>query len=355
MVYTPQQCSWCVLEFGKTNSVTTVQRSFRRIHHNNPPTNKSILKWYNDFLEKGCICDQRKGHSGRPAVSEGAVDRVREAFVRSPKKSTRRASQELQIPRSTVQKVLHKRLRFTPYRLQLVQRLYPQDRETRFNFCQGLQESMENYLDLLSKIIFSDEATFHLNGKVNRHNVRIWGTQNPHATLEIERNSPKVNVFCAVTERSVYGPFFFEGPSITGQTYLEMLQTWLLPRLQAGEGNDYIFQQDGAPPHWSLNVREFLNTNLPNRWIGRAGQDDNVFCKWPPRSPDLTVCDFFLWGYVKDKVYVPPLPQTMDEVQERINESIQAITPDMLQKVWMELDYRLDICRATRGAHIECL
>ncbi|XP_076037630.1 uncharacterized protein LOC143023047 [Oratosquilla oratoria] len=124
----------------------------------------------------------------------------------------------------------------------------------RFEFCHSLQESMENYPALLSKIIFSDEATSNLSGKVNRHNVRIWGTQYPHANLEFDSDSPKVNVFCAVTERSVYGLFFFEGPSITGQTYLEMLQNWLLPRLQAAEGDGYIFQQDGALPHWSLNV-----------------------------------------------------------------------------------------------------
>ncbi|GFN76142.1 hypothetical protein PoB_000264800 [Plakobranchus ocellatus] len=67
---------------------------------------------------------------------------------------------------------------------------------------------MENDPDLLSKIIFSDEATFPLSGKVNRHKVKIWGTQNPHTTLEFERNSPKMNEICAVTERAVYGPFF---------------------------------------------------------------------------------------------------------------------------------------------------
>ena len=44
------------------------------------------------------------------------------------------------------------------------------------------------------------------------------------------------------------------------------------------------------------------------------------------KSPDLSVCDVLLWRYVKENVYVPPLPQTMDELQERINESIQAIT-----------------------------
>jgi len=86
---------------------------------------------------------------------------------------------------------------------------------------------------------------------------------------------------------------------------------------------------------------------------GRAGQNDQVFCKWPPRSPDLTICDFFLWGYVKD--YVPPLPATVDELQERITAAVKSVTPDMLQRVWSEPDYCIDVCRVTRGEHIECV
>ena len=143
-------------------------------------------------------------------------------------------------------------------------------------------------------------------------------------------------MFCAVTQRTVHGPFFFEEPSITGQTYLEMITNWLVPRL-AAEGGDYIFQQDGAPQHWSLPVRTYLNAILPNRWIGRGGQHDLLVCKWPPRSPDLTVYDFFLWGYIKDKVYVPPLPATVDDLQERITAAVHAITPEMMQRVWIEL------------------
>jgi hypothetical protein len=61
----------------------------------------------------------------------------------------------------------------------------------------------------LPRLIFSDEATFNLSGKVNRHNVRIWGLQNPQEALEHERDSPKVNVFCALQQTKVYGPFFF--------------------------------------------------------------------------------------------------------------------------------------------------
>ena len=74
-----------------------------------------------------------------------------------------------------------------------------------------------------------------------------------------------------------------------------------------------------------------------------------------PRSPDATPCDFFLWGYVKDQVYVPPLPASIPELKVRIRTAIETITADMLQTVWNELNYHVDVCRITKGAHIEHL
>ena len=68
-----------------------------------------------------------------------------------------------------------------------------------------------------------------------------------------------------------------------------------------------------------------------------------------------TPCDFFLWGYVKDQVYVPPLPARITELMVQIRTAIEAITADMLQRVCNELDYRVDVCRITKGAHIEHL
>jgi hypothetical protein len=75
----------------------------------------------------------------------------------------------------------------------------------------------------------------------------------------------------------------------------------------------------------------------------------------PPRSPDLTPCGFFLWGFVKDSVYVPPLPMSLKELRDRITHALQTITADMLHQVWDEFDYRVDVCRVTQGAHIEGL
>ena len=83
--------------------------------------------------------------------------------------------------------------------------------------------------------------------------------------------------------------------------------------------------------------------------------DCRGFNNLPPRSPDATPCYFFLWGYVKDQVYVPPLPVSIPELKVRIRTANETITADMLQTVWNELDYRVDVCRIIKGAHIEHL
>ena len=128
-----------------------------------------------------------------------------------------------------------------------------------------MQEKLEED-EFNERLVFSDEATFHTNGKVNSNNVCIWSEENPHAAIDHERDSPKANVFCAISKNHVDGPFFFER-NMTGDVYLQMLQNWLMDELIANEHKDFIYQQDGAPPHWKLTLRAYLNGNLPRRWI----------------------------------------------------------------------------------------
>jgi len=84
-----------------------------------------------------------------------------------------------------------------------------------------------------------------------------------------------------------------------------------------------------------------------NRRIGRDGPT-----LWPPRSPGITLLDFFLWGYVKDKVFSTPVPD-ITNLKARITDAFATITKDMLEKTRKKIDYPLDILRATKGAHVE--
>ena len=61
---------------------------------------------------------------------------------------------------------------------------------------------------------------------------------------------------------------------------------------------------------------------------------------------------FFLWRYVKDKVFSTPVPDITD-LKARITDAFVTITGDILENTWREIDYRLDVLRATEGAHVE--
>ena len=56
------------------------------------------------------------------------------------------------------------------------------------------------------------------------HTILVWGDENPHATVESNfQQRFSVNVWCAVPDDQLIGPFILEG-HLTGETYLRFLQ-----------------------------------------------------------------------------------------------------------------------------------
>ena len=117
-----------------------------------------------------------------------------------------------------------------PYKLKFVQVIKADDKRKRIQFCIDMQhqleenqfdEKLKNQSD--EKLVFSDEASFHTSGKVNKQNVQIWRLENTHESLEHVRDSPKINVFCEISKKHVHGLYFF-GANVTDDNYLHMLQ-----------------------------------------------------------------------------------------------------------------------------------
>jgi hypothetical protein len=103
------------------------------------------------------------------------------------------------------------------------------------------------------------------------------------------------------------------------------------------------------------DVRGYLNRNLPQRWIGRTVKEVDAVMRGPPRSPDLTPCDFFFWSFVKDTVFVPPFPANVQDLRNRITAAVALVDRVLLTRVWNEMDYRTDVCRVSKGGHTEHL
>ena len=97
----------------------------------------------------------------------------------------------------------------THYKLHFLQHLMDTDKPALEDFRIQMQAMLkQDGFD--DRLAFSDEVTFDLTGKVNKHNTCIWETEHPHLTLEQVRDFPKVNVFCAISKKRVCGPFFLK-------------------------------------------------------------------------------------------------------------------------------------------------
>lgn len=338
----------------QTNSVSKVRSEFRK-KYNLPSNSKRIPSRFVIWrlskkfdAEASVLPGRHKGLTYRSRKAD-KVKTVKDIVTDNPSISIRHCSAMTGYSKSYIQKVIKKELKMKSYKLQLLHHMKEGDPQKRIIFSDDLLQRGNGFINT---IVFSDESTFNLNGKVFTHQARIWGIERPTTFLQYnDRNSPKLNVFCAMSRSKIYGPYFFKGENVKADEYLRMLKYWLLPQLE----NDIIFMQDGAPPHWACEVRALLNERLPRRWIGRASDADDAIVSWPPRSPDLTPCDFFLWGFIKGKVFCPPLPESIDQMKARIRLAISTITTSLLERVWANFHKRLMKVKARRGRHFEHL
>ena len=112
-----------------------------------------------------------------------------------------------------------------------------------------------------------------------------------------------------------------------------------------------VYQHDGALPRFTTRVREFLNQQYGNQWIGRYGH-----VAWPARSPDLTPLDFYLWGAVKQQVYEKDDITSKEILLEKVQHAIADVKEKLREmNLKNEIEKRLYYCIQAEGRHFEQL
>ena len=128
-----------------------------------------------------------------------------------------------------------------------------------------------------------------------------------------------------------------------------MIEQYVVPQLQQdGILDTIIYQQDSAPPHWAILVREQLNYMFNDRWCGRDWP-----IPWPPNSPDLTTPDYFCMG-LRQVQNVHTKTTNLADLRREIAAAFQQITAEMLRATWRNMESRFDLCGVRNGGHVEC-
>ena len=128
------------------------------------------------------------------------------------------------------------------YHIQVLQHREPEEYAPCTAMCHDLIEAVNNAY-LMVHIQFSDEATFHTCGFINRHSSRIWADEQSYIAMEFERNTSKVNVWLGLIQQRIYGPFFFADATIPSTLYRNMFEQFLQPKLFADNILDLVVIQ----------------------------------------------------------------------------------------------------------------
>lgn len=275
-------------------------------------------------------------------------------FAENPTASTRQAARRFNCSHVFVWNVLREDSQH-PYHYRRCQELNVLDFQPRVEFCEWFLE------DWRRNILWTDECTFTRRGLFNQHNRHMWAHENPFLMEQDSfQHRFSLNVWAGIIGQYVLGPVFL--PRLTGDAYLQFL-TETLPGmlLQWLEDDDIplntvsrmFYQHDGAPAHFQLNVRRYLDEQYGQRWIGRGGP-----VQWPARSPDLTPLDFFLWGRVKTLVYDDGNgPTNISDLRIKIVSAFEVVRSDttVLSSLKSNLRKRALKCIQQGGRHFEAL
>ena len=309
------------------------------------PSRRLFGKLFIKLRDSGSVTPRARVRN-KPTTGEAGATNVLAAVAVNPHVSSREIARDAGMSQRSVLRILHTH-KFHPYHISLHQELHGNDFVDRVRFCTWM---LRHDTPDLSRILFTDEATFTNHGNVNLRNMHYWSVTNPHWLRQVERQRPwSVNVWCGIVGEHLIGPFFIQG-TLNADRYIQFLQhelPVLLEDIPLQTRREMWYQHDGCPAHSARRATACVENTFPNRWIGRGGP-----VKWPARSPDFSPLDFFLWGKLKDIVY-RDVPTTPEDMQHRITAACRDIPYEMLHSVQRSLRGRLVACIAADGHHFE--
>uniref|UniRef100_A0AAR2KFG9 Transposase Tc1-like domain-containing protein n=1 Tax=Pygocentrus nattereri TaxID=42514 RepID=A0AAR2KFG9_PYGNA len=197
------------------------------------------------------------------------------------------------------------------------------------------------------KVMWSDETKIELFGlNSTRH---VWRKKNdeynPKNTIPTVKHGGGNIILWGCFSAKGTGRLHRIVGRMDGAMYREILANNLLPSVRALKmGRGWVFQHDNNPKH---TVRAFLDEQFPGKWIGRRGP-----VEWPPRSPDLTPLDFYLWGHLKAIVYAVKI-RDVQHLILRILEACASISFAVLLSLCEEQEKRDALTIQHNGQHFE--
>lgn len=351
--FTAEQKKFIVKSFARNNSATQVRREFllankiqgrKRDHYHL----KDFSRINDHFEKNGSILKTPVKRTKTKRTNEN-LQKIQDMLEEKVQFSVRNAAPKLSFSTSTVWRLLRFESKAKFYRPSTVQPLTEAHMEQRRKFCSWL---LEEPADFTNKVVWTDEKIFVLNQRPNRKNDGVWCKENPHDLVQTnDRNGQKIMIFVAIVDGQIPIVHAFDkSQTVNGACYLEFLKEVVWPALRyKTTRKGYWWMQDGAPPHCTNLVKDFLLEKFQDRVISRGTP-----IIWPAHSPDLNPLDFHFWGVAQQQVY-KEYPETIENLIDCVKSFAARYDSSVIERVAANVVKRAKLCLDANGGHFQHL
>lgn len=334
------------------------------------PSNDAIRRCFDNWESHGTGRDRRysiQGAGGRPVSVNTPEfrDELREHLLVNPSTTQAEMVNEFKVSAGTIHTAI-KMIGFKPYKLRKCQVITPVNKRRRLMWGLGMKEKAIDDPDYAATFWYTDEAYLqsgqpHINTRNTRHYADSIESVSPDFYEAGARSQSgfRVSVWAAVCfGRPVYHHIWAEDKSVNGPNYKGLLQNKFFHQLRGPWRRGDGYQQDGAKPHTSDLVMTYLATKtkkvMSNRNWTIPGCETPP---WPPTSPDLNPCDFWLWSVLRKKVYANKRPTSRNEFVRQIQAAFDEINADQdqINSAILNINKRIDLVVKCEGGIFENL
>lgn len=294
--------AYVFLELQRGKKPCDIYRQLQETHVADIPSQRTIYLWCEQFATESRHSLHDAPRSGRPSTSssDASIAAVRELVFQFPRLSTRQMSLLLNLPRTSVNRILKEELLLSKVcSVWIPHVLSDSNKADRMAGAKELKRFFDNHSeeDLLRLYVTEDETWVLFHGINTKEENKVWlppgqhRPQVPHQGLTWEKTMILVAFTCnkkfsvEATER---------GETVNADYYKCFInktgEKWRKLRSDPVRLSDVWWQQDNARPHLASTTQEFFQ----QRGICQIKQ--------PPYSPDMNLCDRFLFKLLKKEL-----------------------------------------------------